>query len=879
MIIIIFIIFLQQKELETLIKLKEEELCTKISQLETESLIVYECYPNIIDIKNELFGLQHILINNNFEEVIKEKLEKLYKKISYSKLIIKKEILNQIIDDDHSDIVLPNIFSNFEDILTDLNSFDISDDLLGKIKEEGMEDLKVFMKIYRCLLKINEQSIKRSGKIELDQVNNEELILQLSEKDKQIFNLENRCTVLKEKVEKMEKMFEINEKNISQFRKDIETLSSELVTKNSRIAELESFKETKDFEELENICKENEFLKGEIENNKLFNERNGIEFEQFIKKLEEKDKLLNKYETSITELREEIVAASTQNVTLQNELDNVCRENKNIKNEIDFYQTKLTEVTRTVDQLSLELLEKDKLVAESEKLRNELDTFEKEIMEKDQQLNKFEILIKELREQTVNTSTENKTLQNELENISHENKLLKDEINKNINLKNEVDSYKIKLTDTTTAVDQLSLELLQKDKLIAESEKLRKELDTFIKELMGKDQQLNKCEILIKELREQTVNASTKNKTLQNELENVSHENKVLKDEINKNISLKSETDSYKIKVTDMITTIDQLSLKLIEKDKLITRIEEECEKLKNKFSELNFENKTIKSALEKAHILNESLEKELKTKISETNRIINVLKQELDNTSKQNQFLSNEITRFKNIITEQKQTIDANCDKLNFSELQLQQLNTLQLQLKEENETLKHNLIISSQKQAEYVEANQSLKLQIDHLENKLKLSVCNEKSNLGEQVQKIRIMYQNLLCSIIEYFINEQKTLLLVRHSQDERDYFKSIVKELKANNSVLKNHIIFLRNEGDCDLNGISECITKSQTIFKDYFNLEKSILKSQISELENTNKEYLKEIMAIKDQQQNLKTNGKIFIKNLVLLFFLYFVLRL
>jgi hypothetical protein len=161
------------------------------------------------------------------------------------------------------------------------------------------------------------------------------------------------------------------------------------------------------------------------------------------------------------------------------------------------------------------------------------------------------------------------------------------------------------------------------------------------------------------------------------------------------------------------------------------------------------------------------------------------------------------------------------------------------------EKETLKYDisqyqleLRESNKKQAECVQLNERLTAELkilrenDSDKNYLSIDGVQEKDvATSDLLQK----FETLLSLIVTHITNEQSTLLLKRHSQDQREYFKDFTRDLKSNNANLKHEFKTLRERKDCDFDKIAEYLVKSISIFGKYFKLEKSLCSHKLINL--------------------------------------------
>ncbi|EFA03966.2 hypothetical protein TcasGA2_TC014111 [Tribolium castaneum] len=609
-------------------------------------------------------------------------------------------------------------------------------------------------------------------------------------------------------------------------------------------------------EEIKRIVEENESLKQEyIQLNNKFNasctEKDSLQKsnEEMKRKIEENESLKEEY----VQLKNEFSATCREKESLQKlneeikrrieESESLKQEYIQLKNKFDASCTEKDSLQKSNEEMKRKIEENESLKEEYVQLKNEFSTTCRE----KESLHKLNEEIKRKIEESESLKQEYIQLKNkfnasctEKDSLLKSNEEMKRKIEENESLKQEYAQLKNELSASCREKESLQKLIEESKREVEESESLKQEhiqLKIKFNDLCAEKDSWQKSNEEMKRKIEENESLKEEYIQLKNEFSATCREkeslhklNEKIKRKIEESESLKQEYIEFKNKFTALCTEKDSL-LKL-EYAQLKNEFKVSCtekDSLKKSNEEMRMIIEEQKKKIENMKICNDKLNLEIRNK--ETNS-----KEQLCTMSSQNNYLKNELEKLKNEVADQKRIISANKEKLHCNDLELQKQKRRLLEGEEHVKELEYKIRQSSEKESNFRTIIEAQNVTID----------------------KLNLKYRNILGSIMEYFISEQKSLLLIRHSQDERENFKSIIRDLKTNNATLKSQVEQLRNENNCDLCAIQETIKKSHLIFKDYFSLEKTFLKAQIIDLENTNEEYLKEMMALKDQQRNDST---------------------
>ena len=641
------------------------------------------------EVNTEKSKIQKIL-NNKEEELNKEKeiKEKLIKDLNEEKnknelmMNDNKNMKNEIITQKENISKLNNEIS----LLQNKN----------KEKEEQInsltKDKETLNKNYKDLLdKYNEELSKTKQKeqrtsiaiknlnltgehLKLANMNKEQLISLIVEKDKYIKVIEDLNKDLNEKVNKITKekniIIEENnklkesisnlEKNNSlinseneQFKKDIENIKSE---KNNLILDLEKEKELKEkyikevktlTEEIKELKERINLLKADIQkisdlntekeekiislNNEIASMQNKINsFEK------QKEELLLKYNNLIEQSNIQLEKIQNLNLKEKTELDLISK--LNLENKYQYLAIK-----SKADLISL-FIEKDvfntKLEQEKNEMNNTIINLEKNKIQNEKNLAEFEA-----KNNTLNNKIKN--LENELNDMKNENENIKKEKNEISNLLKEEKKMaeKMKSANDVLNKENIKIEILNK-----ENKKLNEEI-TNQKDIITKyeskinlqKKNLEENDIKIQNLSKEldTLNSQYKNLLNKYNSQNIILQNKSkAKEEF-----IKSLEEKYKY-LKDL--TDEELIKLIIEKEKLYQNSKEDNNNIKKENLGLNEKNKKLEDYLNKAKDLKKKYQKLVNEyKESEKNNEI-IMKERDDYKNKHDKLLESIIKKDK---------------------------------------------------------------------------------------------------------------------------------------------------------------------------------------------------------------------------------------
>jgi chromosome segregation ATPase len=715
---------------------------------------------------------------------------------------------------------------------------------------------------------------KKSHIQELDELQTkaDKLTLEIVEKDGIISEMQNSCALLRNENEKMLMDSESCREELNKFKSNVEQLNRELLERNESLSEVENNYSAikRDMEKLEqDVSNTKEAYRQQldelqtkadkltleiVEKDRIISQLQSLGSEN--EKIQDDDELrseeLKKFKAKAEELTEKISALSE----VENKYDAIKRVMKKMKE--DFSNSKkshmqeLYEIQTKTDKLTLEIVEKDRIISEMQNsytlLRNEN---EKMLMDSEscrEDLNKFKLNVEQLSRELQERNESFSAVENNYIAIKREMEKLKKDVS------NSKEAYREELDELRINADKLTLEIVEKNSIIFELE--------------------NKCTVLRNENEKILIDSESceelkKFKSRADELSLLLLE---------KNKALSEVENQMKCKV-------ERLTREIIEQQNNCGQLQQKMETLNKEFSRVCNENTFLKSEVDK--LLSELKDKD--KKVSSIESDCASLREELENTKQDFCNISLKNKQFQSNIEKMKCTIadyETNChlkeQKLKLSELKIQKqkqlLSNAQTQISDlkasiaEKETLKYDisqyqleLRESNKKLAECVQLNEHLTAELkilrenDSDKNYLSIDGVQEKDvATSDLLQK----FETLLSLIVTHITNEQSTLLLKRHSQDQREYFKDFTRDLKSNNANLKHEFKTLRERKDCDFDKIAEYLVKSISIFGKYFKLEKSLLQSQIDQLESNNKAYLQEIIVLKDKQQDSNRIGNL-----------------
>ncbi|KAL4472916.1 hypothetical protein ABPG72_007793 [Tetrahymena utriculariae] len=466
-------------------------------------------------------------------------------------------------------------------------------------------------------------------------------------------------------------------------------------------------------------------------------------------------------------------------------------------------------------------------------------------------------------------------IQQHFSNIQTSLLAVKDESIKNQNHQlqekcNEIHQKILSLLETKHAVNNTTSEEAEENqKLAKESNEMIKSLHQKISEKEAQISQLNfKCESLncqieqIKELKKlfesqkDEIIADLKSR-LQDQLTDCSAQNKndkALKNEEEKNVilqqnieELKSQTDNYKIKVSELETQrkyeLQMFNEKKQDLENTIKRFEEENKQLKVQIEKLNtnqHENKTT----------NESFVK-LQTELNQKTTEVDMLKEQIINQDKQ---FKTEKIEIENKFNQMKETLAKNEQKMK----QLEEKSEIELQkLQAKNQKISSILEEAKTKSEEIVQLkNEQIKLQAQHDNTSNQLEQCiHEKNELSQKIQNMsqqRDSLEEQKNEIKEKFNTLKETL---KHTESKLEQVQKELEQAKQE----KTSIQAQSSEKIKSLNDsmVNEFYSQNQIIEQ----LKDQISKlSQIQQKQHEKIQEVENISEIKKKSDQIENNN-------------------
>ncbi|XP_063909339.1 uncharacterized protein LOC135126989 isoform X2 [Zophobas morio] len=689
------------------------------------------------------------------------------------------------------------------------------------------------------------------------------------ESNNTIEQVNKNYAILEEEKEYISKEMDKLRMLIKTMTDDTDMLNAKLSEKNNKILEIE--------ENCTSLTQQTEELKQKLNN--AFSENANLtdELNQLRKNAEDSDNtsLIRENE----ELKLELNNALSENANLADELNKLKEEFLGSQNTID----ELTKNSMLIENAKLQLeqqitshgKEKENFVKEIDRIKlvvdsqnRELHNFTLSVLEKNK-------VIADVENNLTKLKHEKEKLEKEMCAISDNNQYLKQEIQR---MKSDNSSDDLKIKNHRNEI--LTVKLEEKDKVIREIETKNSKLVLDLEDFKRKfENTVSENENLKEEIRKVTSDREfdcEKIKNLQNSVNTITTEIE------SKNFTL--------VKLENEHTSLTQEVKKLMqtnsEKDKVIReirnnnkRISSEMQNVREKLKAADTQNQHLKTEIESLK-KNDKIFLEAQEKCRHLQLEAELATEKVNEILVMKEQLTNEIENLKKTVQEHRHVISSTEQKLNQSEQRVQkykqlleiahtEINDLKVVLSDKEKLkcqisdYRCQLNVTNSKLHESTKVNQDLTIQLKHLQmtangcDKSYNKNCEEKGELSVlDLRRTKKELEDVLCRIIEQVISEQKTLLLYRQSQDRRDDFKNVIRDVKLANAVLKNQFQLLRNQKEYDLHGISDNLLKSRSSFQQYINLEKTFLQKQIDELNSTNESYLQEIIALKDSQKGI-----------------------
>ena len=531
-----------------------------------------------------------------------------------------------------------NLKSTKEKLITKENELKDVNKKLKELKKKSEKDEEIIEKLKGEGNKLR----KANDNIKYLEMEKENYIQQVEEKDNEIKNLEENVREKEQNIEKLNSELEEKKTNIKslqiKYDKMEKDFTNQLNTKSGIIKELEN-----------NIENEKNEKKKQIKLNQELNDN-----------LTEANNKINNYENKIKE----------QNHYMKNNNSEI----EELKNEILNLKKKIENLEKSKQDLIKEHgIEVDKLQKEIFNLKSTINKLKSEIKTKDnnmQYLNEEKEKLEKIKEDYI---TEIKEKESEIQNKISQLNNLKDEIQEKNNLLNSNDN---KLKYQNNNINDLNKRLTEKKE---DNEKLSQEIRQLKNVISDKDFENEKLQKAISELTQEL--NTTKEKS----------ENKIN--------SLETQIDEMEQKLKTSKGVIEQNDTKIKNLQKEMSQKKEEYNK---EIKKLNSKNSELNNKLE----ISNKKEVENETQKQKTEQNLKIFQDELkrrilviEDLKKKNENFLNDINNNKNKIsklTEEKNTLEIELNKIKKELDNSKKDNIRQKEENNNNKEEKNNLIKS---------------------------------------------------------------------------------------------------------------------------------------------------------------------------------------
>ncbi|KAJ3431800.1 dual specificity protein kinase pyk3 [Anaeramoeba flamelloides] len=665
------------------------------------------------------------------------------------------------------------------------------------------------------------------------------------------FGKDGNDSLYRIQIQQLRAKIDQNEKIINKFIDENEMLKNNLT--DFKIKNEKSMnKEINEKEKMIKVLKKENFhFKDEKKENEKIN----------VKKINEKDKIIDEKDKIINELKNEIHQLKNENHQSEDQLYQLKNEKK--ENE----------------KINLKKInEKDKIINEKDRIINELKNKNYLIKKTNEKKNNENIqIIKKLKEQN----------ENEKQNNIKNKKFINQKANENERIINELKNENHQLKNEKKENEKINLKKInEKDKTINDKDKIINELKNINNQIKKTNEKKNNENIqLIQKLKEQTENEkqnNIKNKQFINQKINEKEKNiKELKNEIhqltNENYQLQKENhqlQNEKKKNQKRIPSLGNDKDKIInEKDKIIKELNDENDLLKENLQQKNNENTQFFQKVNESNQTIKDLKHEnnlLKANYKDTNSQYIMLIKKFKEQSEKVQEYINEKKQF-NIILEEKNNI-INLFKKKGDALKADQFveknikkDKIIKELKDENDLLKENLKEKNNENTQFFQKNTKNQQIIQQMSN---------RNNLFQRkihTQSNKINYLKLLLQRIHQINNKgsekennQKSKQIINQKINEKE---KIINELKNENHQLKNENNQLKNEKKENKKIVVKKINEINTIFNNLKN-ENELRKKANEKKNNENIQTIKELKEQNEKQKEINLKNKQFIIHMV-----------
>ncbi|KAH0820954.1 hypothetical protein GEV33_001837 [Tenebrio molitor] len=332
-------------------------------------------------------------------------------------------------------------------------------------------------------------------------------------------------------------------------------------------------------------------------------------------------------------LKSEIEKMKTNNNKVLSEVENSCIANKQQMGKIEDSSNgkELEELITSVDKLKFEVVEKDRIISELQNscalLTNEIEQMRsnvEELLEKNQSLSDVE-----------NNYTAIKRDMEKLEEDSFNSK----------------EAYRHELDELKLNADKLTLEIVEKDRIISELQSLRGENEKIPDDGELRSEELKKFKAKAEELAEKISALSE----VENNYDAIKRDMEKMKEDFS------NSKKSHMQELYELQTKADKLTLEIVEKDGIISEMQNSCALLRNENEKMLMDSESCREELNKFKSNVEQLNRELLERnesLSEVENNYSAIKRDMEK-------LEQDVSNTKEAYRQQLDELQTKADKL----------------------------------------------------------------------------------------------------------------------------------------------------------------------------------------------------------------------